>query len=121
LFNFIEKQIISNLIIFKNLLNNYIIVLKLVPNDDDALKAKVITHIHLGEYQKAIDAIIKADKPSSLLFELSYSYYRSDKLEEALEQVSNLLDDSSDDDLKNQCLQLKAQIVIFFIICIKMI
>jgi signal recognition particle subunit SRP72 len=87
-------------------------ILKLIPNDADALKAKVITHIHLGEYQKAIDAIEKADKPSSLLFELSYSCYRSDKLEEALEQVSNLLDDDSiDEDLKNQCLQLKAQIL----------
>jgi len=87
-------------------------ILKLIPNDSDALKAKVITHIHLGEYQKAIDAIVKADKPSSLLFELSYSYYRSNQLEEALKQVSNLLDDNSiDENLKNQCLQLKAQIL----------
>jgi len=87
-------------------------ILKLVPNDADALKAKVITHIQLGEYQKAIDAIEKAKRPSSLLFELSYSCYRSDKLEEALEQVSNLLnDESTDEDLKGQCYQLKAQIL----------
>ncbi|ORX75299.1 hypothetical protein BCR32DRAFT_296982 [Anaeromyces robustus] len=87
-------------------------ILKLIPNDADALKAKVITHIHLGEYQKAIDAIVKADKPSSLLFELSYSYYRSNQLDEALEQISNLLEDNSiDEDLRNQCLQLKAQIL----------
>jgi len=86
-------------------------ILNILPNDADALKAKVITHIHLGEYQKAISAIEKAEKPSNLLFELSYSYYRSDKLEEALEQISNLIDDSSDEDLKNHYLQLKAQIL----------
>jgi len=87
-------------------------ILKLIPNDADALKAKVITHIHLGEYQKAINTIEKAEKPSSLAFELSYSYYRSDKLEEALNQVSSLLDENSnDEDFTNQCLQLKAQIL----------
>jgi len=108
---FIELERLCQQEEYKKILLTCDKILKLVPNDGDALKAKVITHIHLGEYQKAIDAIEKADKPSSLLFELSYSYYRSDKLEEALEQVSNLLDDTSDDDLKNQCLQLKAQIL----------
>ncbi|KAG4083251.1 hypothetical protein H8356DRAFT_1750183 [Neocallimastix lanati (nom. inval.)] len=87
-------------------------ILKLIPNDSDALKAKVITYIQLSEYQKAIDVIEKAKRPSSLLFELAYSCYRSDKLEEALEHVSNLLeDDSTSEDLKNPCLQLKAQIL----------
>jgi len=109
---FIELERLCQQEEYKKILLTCDKILKLIPNDADAIKAKVITHIHLGEYKKAIDAIVKADKPSSLLFELSYSYYRSNQNDEALEQISNFLDDNSiDEDLKNQCLQLKAQIL----------
>ena len=66
-------------------------VLKVNPEDKDAVACKVATLIDLGKIREAIDIITaKADYKNYFAFEYAYCLYREGKLQESLSQLETL-------------------------------
>ncbi|KAG0477705.1 hypothetical protein HPP92_012424 [Vanilla planifolia] len=80
-------------------------VLSIAPGDEDALRCKIVALIKSDSIDKALSVIQKSeDLPVDLNFYKAYCLYRQNKLQEALESLSN-------QERSTMALQLEAQIL----------
>ncbi|GLI69046.1 hypothetical protein VaNZ11_013588 [Volvox africanus] len=87
-------------------------VLALAPGDEDALRCKVVAHMHLSEFDQAISLMRKPALASQPLgFEKAYCLYRLGQIEEALTVAASALSDPELDAAgASRLLQLQAQL-----------
>lgn len=80
-------------------------VLRVSPNDADALRCKLIALIHTSAYEDALTVMQSANLAAEYGYERSYCLYRLGKLEEALSALESVGEDNA-----AAALQLKAQL-----------
>ena len=84
-------------------------VLRLEPNDADAVQTKLFLLLQTEQYQPALSLIEHEGKNQDRAFERSYSYYRLQREEDARQILRMIKDEKGDDD--RGVMHLEAQLV----------
>lgn len=92
-------------------------VLRLEPNDADAVKNKLFLLLQTEQYQAALSLIDNEGKSGSWDFERSYSFYRLQREEEAKRILTKIKSEKGEDD--RGVMHLKAQLVRIYCILLR--